>query len=720
MPSSSLAEREGTAVLPGSTHIQPAQPVLFAHHLLAYVEMAERDRGRLHDARHRVDISPLGSGALAGAGYPLDREATAREMGFDGVTANSLDAVSDRDFVIEVVAAIALGMVHLSRLAEEITWWSNPRLGFVRVADAFSTGSSMMPNKKNPDPAELVRGRAARVIGELTGCLTMLKGLPLAYQRDLQESVAPLFDAVEVYGTSLDVMTGLIDTLSIDPERMRTAATEGYTTATAVADALVRRGIPFRAAHHIVGSLVAQAEGAGVGLEEIPDGMIGLALGASGDPAAADLAADESIGDTLRAAASLDGALASCDVIGGTAPTRVAAALEAARARLDAHATRRDPRDPVRTRRLTVLDHDLIRRAPKALLHDHLDGGLRPATVIDLAAEYGYQGLPTTDVDDLTTWFRRGADRKSLELYLETFAHTFGVMQWPDAIARVAAECAEDLAADGVVYAEVRMAPELCTEQGLTLDEAVQAMLEGFRIGTERAAAAGHQIVMKLLVTAMRQAARSVEVAECAVRWRDAGVVGFDVAGPEKGFPPTRYLDAFDYVRRENFHITIHAGESFGLPSIWEALQFAGAERLGHGVRIVDDITPRPDGSIGLGRLAAFVRDRRIPLEMCPTSNVHTGAAPSIREHPIDLLRRLRFRVTLNTDNRLMSGVSLSSEFAALDEAFAIGLGEMEWLTLNALKSAFAPFDERLRLINEVVKPGYAHLRAEQTRVVVS
>ena len=281
-----------------------------------------------------------------------------------------------------------------------------------------------------------------------------------------------------------------------------------------------------------------------------------------------------------------------------------------------------------------MIPFETIQRAPKALLHDHLDGGLRPATVIDLAAEYGYTALPTTDVDDLSAWFRRGADRKSLELYLETFAHTFGVMQWPDAIARVSAECAEDLAADGVVYAEVRMAPELCTEQGLTLDEAVEAMLEGFRIGTERATAAGHPIVMKLLVTAMRQAARSVEVAECAVRWRDAGVVGFDVAGPEKGFPPTRYLDAFDYIRRENFHITIHAGESFGLPSIWEAVQFAGAERLGHGVRIVDDITTRPDGSVGLGRLAAFVRDRRIPLEMCPTSNVHTGAAAVGRRPP--------------------------------------------------------------------------------------
>jgi len=363
---------------------------------------------------------------------------------------------------------------------------------------------------------------------------------------------------------------------------------------------------------------------------------------------------------------------------------------------------------------------EIFVRAPKAMLHDHLDGGLRPATIIDLAAEYGYAGLPTTDIDELTTWFRRGADRKSLELYLETFAHTTGVMQERDAIIRVAAECAEDLAADGVVYAEVRMAPELCTEHGLTIDEVQDAILTGYRLGEERSAAAGRPIVMRSLVTAMRQAMRSVEVAECAVRWRDAGVVGFDIAGPEAGYRPTRHLDAFDLVRRENFHITIHAGESFGLPSIWEALQFCGAERLGHGVRIVDDITVRDDGSVALGRLAAFVRDRRVPLEMCPTSNVHTGAAASVAEHPIDLLRRLRYRVTVNTDNRLMSGVSLSSEFAALDAAFGIGLGEMEWLTINAMKSAFAPFDERLRIINEVVKPGYAHLRAEASRVVTA
>src|SRR3954468_4928756 len=242
-----LAERDGQAVLPGTTHIQPAQPVLFAHHLLAYVEMAERDRGRLRDARARVNVSPLGAGALAGAGYPLDRAATAVELGFDGVTANSLDAVSDRDFVVETLAAIALGRVHLSRLAEEVAWWSNPRFGFVRVADAYSTGSSMMPNKKNPDPVELVRGRSASVIGALTQALTLLKGLPLAYQRDLQEDKPSLFAAVATLHASLVVMAGVVETLAVDAARMRDAAEDGYTTATALADALVRRNVPFRA-----------------------------------------------------------------------------------------------------------------------------------------------------------------------------------------------------------------------------------------------------------------------------------------------------------------------------------------------------------------------------------------------------------------------------------------------------------------------------------------
>ncbi len=354
---------------------------------------------------------------------------------------------------------------------------------------------------------------------------------------------------------------------------------------------------------------------------------------------------------------------------------------------------------------MTALDPLLA--APKALLHDHLDGGVRAATVVELAQEYGYSGLPTTDVDAVAQWFNRGAKRNDLVLYLETFAHTVGVMQHRDAIERVAFECAQDLAADGCVYAEVRMAPELCTEAGLTLDEVVEAILDGFERGK-----AGTDLTIYLICSAMRTAARSLEIAELAVRWRDRGVVGFDIAGAEAGYPPTRHLDAFHYVQRENFHTTIHAGEAFGLPSIWEAVQFCGAERLGHGVRIVDDISGGP-GHEQLGRLASFVRDRRIPLELCPTSNVNTGVCASIAEHPIGMLRRLRFRVTVNTDNRLMSDTTMTSEFRQLADAFGWGLDDFEWLTINAMKSAFAPFPERLRIINGYIKPRYALLRAE-------
>lgn len=352
---------------------------------------------------------------------------------------------------------------------------------------------------------------------------------------------------------------------------------------------------------------------------------------------------------------------------------------------------------------------DLIARAPKVLLHDHLDGGLRPATVVELAQEFGYTKLPTTDIDELAQWFNRGAKRNDLVLYLETFAHTVGVMQHKDAIERVAYECAQDLADDGVVYAEVRMAPELCTEQGLSLDEVVDAMVTGFERGS-----VGTDLTIYLICSAMRTAARSLEIAELAVRWRDRGVVGFDIAGAEAGYPPSRHLDAFQYVMRENFHSTIHAGEAFGLPSIWEALQYCGAARLGHGVRIVDDITG-PPGEERLGRLASFVRDRRVCLELCPTSNVNTGVCASIAEHPIGMLRRLRFRVTVNTDNRLMSNTSMTKEMYKLHEAFDWGLADFEWLTINAMKSAFAPFPERLRIINGLIKPRYALLHAEAT-----
>jgi adenosine deaminase len=348
-----------------------------------------------------------------------------------------------------------------------------------------------------------------------------------------------------------------------------------------------------------------------------------------------------------------------------------------------------------------------IRHAPKVLLHDHLDGGLRPHTIVELAEETGYEALPTRDPEELGAWMMRGADRKDLLLYLETFAHTVGVMQTPGALARVARECAEDLAADGVVYAEVRFAPEQHLERGLGLDEVVEAVQEGFREGAERTG-----IRIGTLLTAMRTAARSLEIAELAVRWRDRGVVGFDIAGAEAGYPPTRHLDAFEHVRRANFHLTIHAGEAFGVPSIWEALQLCGAERLGHGVRIVDDIETGPDGELRLGPVAHLVRDRRVPLELCPTSNVHSGAASSIEEHPIGRLMDLRFRVTVNTDNRLMSATSLSQEFLQLVEAFEIGWSQIGRLTTNAMKSAFIPFDERLDLLERVIWPAYTGLRS--------
>ena len=349
-----------------------------------------------------------------------------------------------------------------------------------------------------------------------------------------------------------------------------------------------------------------------------------------------------------------------------------------------------------------------MQAAPKVLLHDHLDGGLRPQTIVELAAEVGHE-LPAPDAESLGRWFTESADSGSLVRYLETFDHTVAVMQNGPAIARVALECVEDLAADGVVYAEVRYAPEQHVTGGLTLDEVVAAVQEGFDAGV---AASGGRIVVRQLLTAMRHQARSMEIAELAIAWRDRGVAGFDIAGAEAGFPPTRHLDAFEYLQRENAHFTIHAGEAFGLPSIWEAIQWCGADRLGHGVRIIDDITVGEDGSVELGRLAAYVRDKRIPLEMCPSSNIQTGAAESFAEHPIGLLTELRFRVTINTDNRLMSGTSMTGEMHGLVEAFGYTLEDLRWFTINAMKSAFLPFDERLAIIDRVVKPGYAELIA--------
>ncbi len=350
---------------------------------------------------------------------------------------------------------------------------------------------------------------------------------------------------------------------------------------------------------------------------------------------------------------------------------------------------------------------ELLAAAPKVLLHDHLDGGLRPSTVIELAESTGYGALPTTDPGELAEWMKRGADRKDLVLYLETFAHTVGVMQTPEALHRIASECVEDLVADGVVYAEIRFAPELHTEGDMSMDDVVEAVTSGFAD-----ASAGTSLTIRTICSAMRQMENSLEVSQLAVRWRDQGVVGFDIAGPENGFPPDDHMLAFQYAQRENFHFTIHAGEAYGPPSIWKALQWCSAERLGHGVRIIDDITMNDDGTYELGRLANYIRNRRIPLEVCPSSNLHTGVVADLADHPIKLFKDLKFRVTLNTDNRLMSDITMTQEMQNMIDVFGWDLLDMQWLTVNAMKSAFLPFDERLALINEVIKPRYAELRA--------
>lgn len=365
-----------------------------------------------------------------------------------------------------------------------------------------------------------------------------------------------------------------------------------------------------------------------------------------------------------------------------------------------------------------MISIEQCRLAPKVLLHDHLDGGLRPSTVLELARATGYDRLPAATADELADWFATAADSGSLETYLETFAHTVAVMQTEAALERVARECVEDLWADGVVYAEVRFAPELHIEKGLALDEVVEAVLRGFAAGEAAAAQNGRPILVRCLVTAMRHAARSREIADLAVAFRDRGVVGFDIAGAEAGNPPSRHLDAFEYLRGQCAHFTIHAGEAFGLPSIHEAVAFCGTDRLGHGVRVIDDIvlpagaTPADESFAGaeLGAIANYVRDKRIPLELCPSSNVQTGAVASLADHPFNILAKLRFRVTVNTDNRLMSNTTMSREFMVLHRQFGYGWADFERFTVNAMKSAFIPFPDRLRLIDDVIKPGFAVL----------
>jgi adenosine deaminase len=353
------------------------------------------------------------------------------------------------------------------------------------------------------------------------------------------------------------------------------------------------------------------------------------------------------------------------------------------------------------------LDHDVLQSLPKVLLHEHLDGVLRPTTIIELARNARYRELPTEDPEDLARWFHQGANQGSLPKYLEGFAHTIAVMQTEEALERVAYEQAADLSADGVVYFETRFAPVFHTREGLTHQQVVSAVLKGLERGQRE-----FGISPGLIMCAMRNMDVSLEMAELAVDFRERGVVGFDLAGEEGGFPPKKHVDAFHYIQRQNFNITIHAGEGFGKESIWQAIQYCGAHRIGHGTRLIDDIAVANGKAVKLGGLAQYVLDKRIPLEICLLSNVHTGAARSVAEHPFKIFYQEKFRVTLNTDNRLMSDTTMTREFAAARDAFGFSIEDFEKITINAMKSAFLPYDQRCGLIYSVIKPGYSRIRS--------
>jgi adenosine deaminase len=353
-----------------------------------------------------------------------------------------------------------------------------------------------------------------------------------------------------------------------------------------------------------------------------------------------------------------------------------------------------------------TLSRELLKKLPKVLLHEHLDGVLRPQTVIELARDAKYSDLPTGDPSALGEWFHQGANQGSLAKYLEGFAHTIAVMQTEEALERVAYEEAADLSGDGVVYFETRFAPLFHTRKGLTHQQVVSAVLKGLERGRRE-----FGVRSGLIICAMRNMNVSLEMAELAVDFRERGVVGFDLAGEEGGYPPKKHVDAFHYIQRENFNITVHAGEGYGKESIWQAIQYCGAHRIGHGTRLIDDIAVVDGRAVKLGDLAQYVLDKRIPLEICLLSNVHTGATPSLAEHPFKILYQEKFRVTLNTDNRLMSNTSMTREFEAAAGTFGLSLDDFEKITINAMKSAFLPYDQRCAFIYSVLKPGYARIR---------
>lgn len=350
---------------------------------------------------------------------------------------------------------------------------------------------------------------------------------------------------------------------------------------------------------------------------------------------------------------------------------------------------------------------EIIRSVPKVLLHDHLDGGLRASTVIELAKDMKYSKLPTTDPGELAAWFHRGANKGNLVEFLQGFEHTCAVMQTKEALERIAFETIEDMYNDGVCYVESRFAPVFHTAKGLYYEDIISAVLEGFERGKQK-----YGVGYGLILCGMRNMKNTLEIAELAVNFRNQGVVGFDLAGEEGGYPPKKHLEAFQFIKRENFYITIHAGEAFGKESIWQAIQICGAHRIGHATRLIEDIVfDEKNKIVALGNLAQYILDTRLPLEICLLSNVHTGAVDKLENHPFIHLFKEKFRVFLNTDDRLMSNTTLTKEYLTATELFDITLDDIEKLNINAMKSSFLPHKERLKYIYNVIKPGYQKMR---------
>jgi adenosine deaminase len=354
----------------------------------------------------------------------------------------------------------------------------------------------------------------------------------------------------------------------------------------------------------------------------------------------------------------------------------------------------------------TLITDEQFLKAPKVLLHDHNDGGLRPQTMIEMAQESGYTKLPFYEPDALQRWFVEACSEGTLELYLETFEHTISLMQTAEQIIRVNRECAIDLARSGVVYAEVRGAPELFTRAGLTIDQVIEYTVEGYKQGMAEAKSEGNLIRVEGLLCAMRHNALADEIAAKVIKYQGRGIVGFDIAGPEMGFPPTDHINAFNSLRAHGAHYTIHAGEAAPLESIALAVRECRTDRIGHGIRLIDDIS-FVDGHTRFGDLAQEIFDKQIALEMAPTSNLQTGGAASYADHPIGIMKELGFNVTINTDNRLMSNTSMVAEMTHIATAHNWTLQDLQDITENAINAAFISSDEIHEILEGQIRPGY-------------